>query len=376
MQTTKLIKKIKNSYKLFLESYIIWEKYSLVFGVPKISVKWNENLINDFQRGLRLLTEKHEWLILNTIKTQKWTIVENIEFIDNISYLKFIWKQKDFECFCLNIEYINTNLSVISNWIKKNTLKINLYNKKWKYIIDVVKYFLLNSNSNLYIRELPIKVHTKFIENNKKIIDELLQFVNERQWWIFSFEWNTFEEKYWLKIKPCFVRFRYLDNNLNSGFLWTKIDDISLIIDDFKNLDIKCNKVFIIENEINYLTFPKIKDSIVIWWKWFNISNLKNIDWLKKLEIYYWWDIDSHWFKILAQCRKYYSQTKSILMDMETYGYYKQYEVKWKIITDRELKNLTDYLDKKEYSLLEYLNKNNLRLEQENIDHEYVKISI
>ncbi|MBT3727060.1 hypothetical protein HOG21_05240 [bacterium] len=43
------------------------------------------------------------------------------------------------------------------------------------------------------------------------------------------------------------------------------MDDISLIIDDFKNLDIKCNKVFIIENEINYLTFPKIKDSIVIW---------------------------------------------------------------------------------------------------------------
>jgi len=225
---------------------------------------------------------------------------------------------------------------------------------------------------------LPIKIHTKFIENHKNIIDELLEFIDKQEeLWIIQplIEKNLkllFEQKYNLKIKPNFIRFRYLDKNLQTKFLWTKIDDIYLKIQDFEQIDIKCNKVFIVENEINYLTFPEIKNSIIIWWKWFNISNIKNIEWLNKKEILYWWDLDSHGFKILVQCRKYFKHTKSLFMDKEVYDKYKQYIVKWKILSKEEEKNLEKFLTKQEFSLFEYLNQNKKRLEQENVSQEYV----
>jgi hypothetical protein len=48
---------------------------------------------------------------------------------------------------------------------------------KWQYILLCVEYFLQNTRSNLYLRELPIEVSSKFIENNKKILESILDFL-------------------------------------------------------------------------------------------------------------------------------------------------------------------------------------------------------
>lgn len=375
MQTQKLIKKIENSYLEFLEAYILWKKMPLVFVVPKISIKWNENKINDFQSKLRKLTEKYVWLKLNTIQTIKWTIVDSIQFDDNFSYLKFIWKTQDFDVFCENIEIIK-NIKFLDNWIKLNYSIINNYTWKWKNILKVVKYFLTNPKRNLYIRELEIDVDTKFIEQNKKIIEELLVFIDKQHDETFGFVWDKFEEIFWLKTKPYFIRFRFLDNNINNNFLWTKIDDIYLKIDDFSTINCIFKKVFIVENEINYLTFPKINDAIIIWWKWFHISSFKYIKWLNEKEIYYFWDLDSHWFKILAQCRKYFPATKSIFMNNEVFDLYSDFIWEWKKLWEDEIIKLEQYLEKEEFKLLKYINENNLRLEQENIRQEYIESNI
>ncbi len=372
MQAKKLTKKIELSYIDFLKSYILWKKMSLVFCLPKIPIKWNESLINNFQSELLKLSQKNEWLILNKLKTQKWTIVESIEFINNISYLKFINKLNDFDTFCINYELIKSELPLILDWIESNIQKINENIWKWRDIIEVVKYFILNWKSDLFIRELQIKVHTKFIENNKKIIDELLQFVNINEDNIFNFAWDTFEEKYWLKVKPNFIRFRFLDNSLQEDFFSYKIDDIYLKNEDFEKLEINCNEVYIVENEINYLTFPKVQKSIIIWWKWFNITLLKNTKWLNNKQMHYWWDLDSHWFKILSIFRKYFKNTKSLFMDKQTYDKFREYEVEWKVLWNDEVKKYIEYLTTEEFELLNYLNKNKLRLEQENINQEYI----
>ena len=373
MQTQKLIKKIDYSYKIFLESYVNEIKMALVFSVPKISIKWNENAINSFQVELRKLAEKYDWLKLNTVKTIKWTIVDSLEFEDNLSYLNFIKKTKDFNDFSNNIDYIRSNLIILKDWIIKNPQKINENNNKWIDIIKVIKYFLFNSKSNLYSKELPIQISSKFIENNKKIIDEILQFINIKEDNAFNFNWNSFEERYSLKTKPSFIRFRYLDNEILTNYLWIKIDDTYLKVKDFEYITINCERVYIIENEINYLTFPYIKKWIVIWWKWFNIFLLKNTKWLENKKIFYFWDLDSHWFKILSICRKYFPQTKSIFMNKQTYEKFSEFNIKWKILWKEESKNLKNYLTNEEFELFSYFNKNNLRLEQENISHDFIK---
>jgi len=99
---------------------------------------------------------------------------------------------------------------------------------------------------------------------------------------------------------------------------------------------------------------------------------LKNTKFLKDKNIFYWWDIDSHWFKILANLRKYFPQTKSIFMDNKVFLKFQDYLVKWQKLADSEIEKLKDNLTKEEFELLQYVNTNNLRLEQESINQSYI----
>jgi hypothetical protein len=221
------------------------------------------------------------------------------------------------------------------------------------------------------LRELPIEVSSKFIENNKKILESILDFL---AWEMeISYIWNSLEEKFWIKNKPLFIRFRFLDHTLKQDYFDSKIDDISLRIDDFTwfHFDMVKN-IYIVENEINYLTFPNIKDSIIIWWSWFQILHLKDISFFHTKNIFYFWDIDSHGFKILALFRFYYPHTKSICMDRKTFDSFESFVVSWKALWENECEKLKNSLCTEEKELFEYVNKNFLRLEQENITHSYI----
>lgn len=196
-------------------------------------------------------------------------------------------------------------------------------------------------------------------------------------------EKTNFEEYFKIKQKPQFIRFRFLDDNLKQKYFWQEIDDIYLKIENFEKLDFWCrdiNKIFIVENEINYLTFPRPPltppsqggGNIIIWWAWFKVNILKNTDFLKNTEIFYWWDIDSHWFKILANLRKNFPQTKSIFMNQKLFTEFQDYLVKWLSLSESEVEKYEDFLEKEEFELLKYVNLNNLRLEQENISQSYI----
>jgi len=72
--------------------------------------------------------------------------------------------------------------------------------------------------------------------------------------------------------------------------------------------------VFITENETNFLCFPDLPDSIVIFGMGYGVDTLESIDWLYSKKIYYWGDIDTHGFAILDKVRGFLPQTESILM--------------------------------------------------------------
>lgn len=379
MQVEKLLKKIKKSFSFFLVSSLKNEKFDFVFEIPKMTIKWNMKSIDKDQIELKNLANKHPWFVLNTVKTMKWTLVESVKFCQEKDYLNFLWKNYYYKTFQKNLDIIfSSNISHLLFWewnfkifLEKNILKVVEFDGKWWDILKGVEYFLQNKNSNLYFRELPIEVHTKFIEKNKKIISDIMDFLYEELH--LDLVWDTFEEKFWIKIKPEFVRFRFLDIQSNQSFFWNIINDISMKIDDFQKINIEIiQNIYIVENEINYLTFPHKEKSMVIWWAWFNVLNLKNIDWFHQKNIYYFWDIDSHGFKILAHFRKYFNHTKSIFMDINTFDTFRKYTIEGKTITKDEMNKLKEYLTPLEYSLLSWVNKNNLRLEQENITQEFI----
>ena len=214
----------------------------------------------------------------------------------------------------------------------------------------------------LYIRELPIRVHTKFIERKKDIIKELLEILIPE---VINEDEKRFERRFNLKYDEPLVRFRILDKKVGKT-LFSCLEDMSIPISQFRQLDIPISKVYIVENKMNMLTFPYIESSIVIWGHGFGVDIMKDVEWLHTKRIYYWGDLDAQGFQILSEFRTYFSHVESFLMDKETFDQFSEND-KGTITTVE--KNL--HLTREEHEIYAYLKENNLRLEQEKIPCEY-----
>ncbi|OQY18067.1 MAG: hypothetical protein B6I36_07835 [Desulfobacteraceae bacterium 4572_35.1] len=132
-----------------------------------------------------------------------------------------------------------------------------------------------------------------------------------------------FCQRYGFRDKPALVRLRILDQCLVAESEMFVIAqpaelDITLTQPCFAQLNLAVDKVFITENEINFLAFPPVKGSVVIFGAGYGFQSLAQADWLRDAELYYWGDIDTHGFAILSQLRATFPQAISLLMDRHT----------------------------------------------------------
>lgn len=297
------------------------------------------------------------------IKTKKHGLQDipvSISFQTETDFLKFIKKEKETANFRSDIAKILSAFPELKEWVVKYPLKV--LENDWDSILKVCNYFKATPKPQLYIRELPINVHTKFIENNKGVLKELLDIIiADNQ----NADSKDFEQRFNLKYKEPLVRFRILDEEISRRY-FSGVNDLSVPESQFNSLDLPVTNIYIVENEINMLTFPTINNSIVIWGHGFGAEILKEIQWLKNLQIFYWGDLDAQGFEILSQVRTYFPQTKSFLMDRATFDKFFENDNGKISKVSAELKLTTE-----ENELYNYLKENNLRLEQEKIPHEY-----
>lgn len=289
-----------------------------------------------------------------------------IYFDDQKDFLKFLGKEKEVELFKASVEKIISEFPELKEWIIKNPKKIIDNTNEWESILKVCHYFKQNPRPNLYIRELPIKVHTKFIESNKSVIQELLDILFLEN---INITEKSFEKRFNLKFAEPQIRFKVLDKSIAEKF-FSGIDDIAIPVSQFEKLNFPIKKVLVVENKTTLyttLTLPKMNDTIAIFGSGYSVYNLKNVRWFDNLELLYWGDIDVQGFEILSQFRTYFPQTKSILMDKQTFDQFFENDKGTPTNISTKL-NLTD----EEQQLYDILKTNNWRLEQEKITFDYV----
>jgi hypothetical protein len=68
----------------------------------------------------------------------------------------------------------------------------------------------------------------------------------------------------------------------------------------------------------NFLAFPAVAESIVVFGAGYGWEALARAEWLHRCQLHYWGDIDTHGFAILDQLRGYFPGAVSFLMDRET----------------------------------------------------------
>jgi hypothetical protein len=303
-------------------------------------------------------------------RTGAHELPDSIVFETAEDYLHYTGKQREWKLFVRNSALLEEGLPSLKGWIAENLLSLTLPDTDWVDIVTVCKYFIVNPRPHLYVRQLPIRLHTKFIEDHAPLLQSLLDYLipdhirNKGQ--------KKFAERYFLKCDEPLIRIRLLDKKLA---IYNNIMDLSISLTDFERTNWDCGRVVITENKMNFLTLPALPSAIAIWsGGGFMVSYLRNAAWLKSKSIHYWGDIDEHGFQILHQIRSYYGQTQSVMMDKETFNAFHEFAVNGKRNKAEEL----GYLSNEEAGLYSYIKgmdaKN--RLEQEKIPQYYVDVEL
>jgi hypothetical protein len=290
-----------------------------------------------------------------------------IYFDTEKDFLKYLGKETEVVHFKQDYLNIIEGFPELKDWMVKNPSKIIHNQSHWEGILKVCNYFKKKPQPNQYIRELPIQVHTKFVERHQSIIKDLLDILiseftnrNERQ----------FEKRFNLKFSEPQVRFKILDKEISKNH-FQGLDDIAIPISQFESLELPISRVLVVENKTTLyttLTLPNMYKTIAIFGSGYSVSNLNNVSWLTNVELLYWGDIDVQGFEILSQFRGYFPNTKSILMDEETFREF--FENDAGVVSGVSAKlNLTI----SENTLYQLLRTNNWRLEQEKIPLYHVK---
>lgn len=365
-------KKAANKYKAYLQSIVEGNTFNpLVIVGDK---KPNEDTVKFEEELTKLIScskEKKGYgytIEYQTVKTKRHGIQDiptSISFQTEFDYLKYINKEKDTTKFKKDINSILSSFPKLKDWIYKYPIKV--IENDWESLLKVCKYFKVNPQPHMYIRELPIRVHTKYIENNTGIIRELLDILISEY---VNLEEKKFEPHFNLKYDAPLVRFRILDESV-SRHIFGGIIDLSIPINEFQHLSLPIQKVYVVENKINMLTFPNKRDSIIIWGHGFGVDLMKNVEWLKNKKMYYWGDLDAQGFMILSEIRTHFEHVESFLMDRHTFDLYFEGDKGTETNVEKDL-----CLTLEESEMFEYIKENNLRLEQEKISLEYVKTKI
>lgn len=365
-------KKAANKYKTYLQSIVEGETFNPIVIVG--DKKPNEDTVKFEEELTELIScskEKKGYgytIEYQTVKTKRYGIQDiptSISFQSEFDYLKYINKEKDTAKFKKDISSILSSFRELKDWIYKYPIKV--IENDWKSLLKICNYFKEVPQPHLYIRELPIQVHTKFIENNKGIIRELLEIIIAEH---INIDEKQFESRFNLKYDETLVRFRILDEAVSQQ-LFGGIDDISIPISEFQNIALPIHTVYIVENKMNMLTFPAQSNGIVVFGKGFGVDIMKNVEWLKTKKIYYWGDLDAHGFQILSEIRTHFEQVESFMMDRHTFDLFYEGDKGTETNVEKDL-----CLTSEESEMFKYLKKYNLRLEQEKIPLEYVRTKI
>lgn len=204
-------------------------------------------------------------------------------------------------------------------WMEKYPLEALALANDWPQLLAVVAWRIDNPHPNVYLRQVDLPgLHTKFIEAHRGVLAELLDLVLPSEV-VDSTKSGArqFAARYGFLDKPVHIRFRVLDPKIKWG-LGPLCSDIAVDAESFSRLCIGAKRVFITENEINFLAFPRVRDSIAIFGAGYGWEALANCRWLHRCAIHYWGDIDTHGFGILDQLRAHFDHADSFLMDRAT----------------------------------------------------------
>ncbi|WP_298167890.1 DUF3322 domain-containing protein [Acidithiobacillus sp.] len=316
-------------------------------ATPKIRIEWRET--------------RHRVLGVQRLPAALW-----VDTADDA--LALISKQPDARRFLAIWTSTAARHPALLDWLHRKPLQALDYAAVWPQLLAVLDWVADHPRPGIYLRQVDIPgIHSKFVEAHRTVLSELCDALLPAEAIAPEYRGvSQFAARYGFLDKTLRIRFRLLDARITL-LPGTCCPDITLDAASFSTLDLPVRRVFITENETNFLAFPRISNAIVIFGAGYGWDALSQAHWLGHCTLHYWGDIDTHGFAILDQLRKYFPQVQTLLMDEATLMAHRDFWGEEDKPTIQDLPRLTE----SERVLYDILRDNRLRpglrLEQERI---------
>ncbi|WP_127470378.1 Wadjet anti-phage system protein JetD domain-containing protein [Thiomicrorhabdus aquaedulcis] len=237
--------------------------------------------------------------------------------IENLA--KFLNKTAELMLYKRLSNQLMDRFSSLKIFCQKQPAQVLAYDQAWSSLLVFMQWRLAHPNPQLYLRQVPlVAFDSKFLEAHKAVLAECLDLVLPPQQ--IQSEFNG--------VRHFCARYGFLDH---AEQLQARLLDPNETLQGFKTLSapfsewrsfqphaLGIKQVFITENKVNFLAFPNVSHSLILFGKGFGFEHWQQLSWLKNLPIFYWGDLDTHGFAILNQLRHVWPHTQSLLMDEAT----------------------------------------------------------
>ena len=233
--------------------------------------------------------------------------------------------------------------------------------REFEAVLRTLSWLLKHPNAGLFPRALPVEgVDSKWLERRRAALARLWNTVTGE-----NVSSADFLEHAGLLRLPQFVL-------VKNAAAWVGEEAaeevVQLPVETLAKKAPESPVVLIIENAQTALSldFPDVPIFLALG---YGGTLLANLPWMKEKRILYFGDLDTHGLAILAECRRLFPQTESVLMDLPTFERWRDFAV-----TEPKGAALSpEYLTPVERALADVLSEGHLRLEQERIPLDTVR---
>ena len=233
--------------------------------------------------------------------------------------------------------------------------------REFEAVLNTLSWLLRHPNAGLFPRALPVEgVDSKWLERRRGTLARLWNTVTGE-----NVSAADFLEHAGLLRLPQFVSVRNASSWVKEG---TAENVVKLTPEALAQTAPEGPFVLIIENEQTALSLD-LGNVPIFFGLGYGVTLLASLPWMKEKRILYFGDLDTHGLAILAECRRLFLQTESVLTDLATFERFRALAVP----EPKQAALPTDRLTTEERDLGERLLAEGLRLEQERIPLETVR---
>lgn len=252
-----------------------------------------------------------QYKTVNTREHGVQDIIASFSFITAEDLVLFLGKEEETLRFKEQLQLLLNWRPEISDWLLQRPSVILQHANDWEAICNITDHLLQNDVSEYYLRSLPVKEDTKFIETKNAVIVSLLKYLDK------SLNESTAGKVDALlpfRKKPFFYPVRWLDLELTNRYT-PFMPEIKLTLYTLRQVHWEIKEVWLVENETALYMLPPRKNALAICSEGLALAAMTNLPLLQNAGLYYWGDMDAKGYELLSLCRWAYPQTQSICMN-------------------------------------------------------------